>query len=51
MENEVAWYKAKTERAYRESVAEQDAKRTEIEYLQLHDLIHPYRYRCDDRLL
>jgi hypothetical protein len=37
MENEVAWYKAKTERTYRESVAEQDAKRTEIEYLQLHD--------------
>ena len=37
MENEVAWYKAKTERSYRESVAEQDAKRTEIEYLQLHD--------------
>lgn len=37
MENEVAWYKARTERTYREAVAEQDAKRTEIEYLQLHD--------------
>ena len=37
MENEVAWYKARTERTYREAVAEQDAKRTQIEYLQLHD--------------
>ena len=37
MENEVAWYKAKTERTYREAVAEQDARRTDIEYLQLHD--------------
>ena len=37
MQNEVEWYKARTERNYRESVAEQDAKRTEIELLQLHD--------------
>lgn len=37
MENEVAWYKARTERTYREAVAEQDARRTDIEYLQLHD--------------
>lgn len=37
MQNEVEWYKARTERNYKESVAEQDAKRTEIELYQLHD--------------
>jgi hypothetical protein len=47
MENEVAWYKAKTERQYRESVAEQDAKRTEIEILQLHDN-NPYNDKVVD---
>ena len=47
MENEVAWYKARTERSYREAVAEQDAKRTEIEYLQLHDG-NPYNDKVVD---
>ena len=47
MENEVAWYKARTERTYREAVAEQDAKRTEIEYLQLHDG-NPYNDKVVD---
>ena len=37
MQNEVEWYKARTERTYKESVAEQDAKRTQIELYQLHD--------------
>lgn len=37
MQNEVEWYKARTERNYKESVAEQDAKRTQIELYQLHD--------------
>jgi hypothetical protein len=30
-------FKAKTERTYRESLAENDTKRTEIEYMQLYD--------------
>jgi hypothetical protein len=33
MENEVNWFKARTERTYREAVAEQDARRTDIEYM------------------
>ena len=47
MENEVNWFKARTERTYREAVAEQDAKRTEIEYLQLHDG-NPYNDKVVD---
>lgn len=37
MQNEVEWFKARTERTYKESVAKQDARRTDIEYLQLQD--------------
>ena len=44
MENEVNWFKARTERTYREAVAEQDARRTDIEYMQLHDG-NPYNDR------
>lgn len=36
-EVELNWYKAKTDRQYKEARAEQDAKRTRIELLQLHD--------------
>lgn len=36
-EVELNWYKAKTDRQYKEAKAEQDAKRTRIELLQLHD--------------
>lgn len=44
MENEVNWFKARTERTYREAVAEQDARRTDIEYMQLYDG-NPYNDR------
>ena len=37
MQNEVDWFKARTERTYKEAVAKQDARRTDIEFLQLHD--------------
>lgn len=37
MQNEVEWFKARTDRQYKESVAAQDAKRTNIELMQLHD--------------
>ena len=37
LQNEVDMFKAKTERTYRESLAENDTKRTEIEYMQLYD--------------
>lgn len=36
-EVELNWYKAKTDRQYKEARVEQDAKRTRIELLQLHD--------------
>lgn len=37
MENKVDWFKAQTERDYREATAEQDKIRTEIERMQLYD--------------
>ena len=37
MQNEVEWFKARTDRQYKESVAAQDVKRTNIELMQLHD--------------
>lgn len=37
MENKVDWFKAQTERDYREATAEQDRIRTEIEKAQLYD--------------
>lgn len=37
LQNEVDMFKAKTDRTYKESQAENDTKRTEIEYLQLYD--------------
>lgn len=37
MENKVDWFKAQTERDYREATAEQDRIRTEIERMQLYD--------------
>ncbi len=37
LENEVAMFKAKTERAFKENQAENDTKRTEIEFMQLYD--------------
>lgn len=36
-ESEINWYKAKTERDYKQSTAENDTKRTDIEYQQLFD--------------
>lgn len=36
-EAEINWYKAKTEREYKQSTAENDTKRTDIEYQQLFD--------------
>lgn len=41
MENKVDWFKAQTERDYREATAEQDRIRTEIEKMQLYDS-NPY---------
>ena len=37
LENEVKMFEAKTDRTYKENKAENDTKRTEIEYLQLYD--------------
>lgn len=37
LQNQVDMFKAKTDRAYKENVAKNDDKRTEIELLQLHD--------------
>lgn len=37
MQNKVDWYKAQTERDYKEATAEQDKVRTEIERMQLYD--------------
>lgn len=37
MENKVDWFKAQTERDYREATAEQDKIRTEMERMQLYD--------------
>lgn len=37
LRNQVEMYKAKTDRAYKENKAENDTKRTEIEYMQLFD--------------
>lgn len=34
---EVEWFKARTDRVYKESQAKEDARRTDIEFLQLHD--------------
>jgi hypothetical protein len=34
---EIKWYQARTERDYKENVAKNDDKRTEIELLQLSD--------------
>ena len=36
-ESEINWYKAKTERDFKQNTAENDNKRTEIEYLQQFD--------------
>ena len=41
LQNEVDWFKARTERTFKESQAENDSKRTEIELLQLYDK-NPY---------
>ena len=37
MSNELEWYKAQTDRNYKNAAAENDAKRTQIEYAQLYD--------------
>ena len=36
-DSEIEWFKAKTDRTFKESQQQNDTKRTQIELLQLHD--------------
>ena len=47
LRNQVEMYKAKTDRVYKENKAENDSKRTEIEYMQLFDG-NPYNDKVKD---
>lgn len=46
-QSDIDWFKAKTERTFKEATAEQDKKRTEIELAQLHDG-NPYNDKVKD---
>jgi len=37
MDNQLAWYKAKTERTWKDREMDNDQKRVDIEIMQLHD--------------
>lgn len=37
MTNEIEWYKAQTDRQFKNATAQNDTKRTEIEYIQMYD--------------
>jgi predicted nucleic acid-binding Zn-ribbon protein len=37
MENKVEWYKAQTDRQYKEAMIDEAKRRTQVEILQLHD--------------
>jgi hypothetical protein len=37
MENKVEWYKAQTDRQYKEAMVDEAKRRTQVEILQLHD--------------
>lgn len=47
MSNELEWYKAQTDRQYKNTTAENDSKRTEIEVRQLYDG-NPYNDKIKD---